>query len=287
MIAANCALSLDALGVIIAMNYYGGEMRAVGAQGGPGAAQLFGLGAAILVPSMVFIVLAHMVARAQELRTISRSMTEVALRLAEPETIASDAIVSVGQAIRREVAAMGDGVERALARAAELESLVHNEVAALERAYNETSCASAADRGPREPTRLPRRPVPTRSQRHQRRPTRGEPIHHSGERAGVSSVNDAAQRITRRFAEKGEHIHPRAGSCRRLHDRRHGDRGGELMEQLNRTSDEVSRTLACATHAWLLRDFKTDELTDKIVDISGDLSPPRFRRGSMHCRRPA
>src|SRR6266852_1996388 len=51
--------------------------------------------------------------------------------------IATASIVSVGQAIRREVAAMGDGVERALARAAELEALVHNEVAALERAYND------------------------------------------------------------------------------------------------------------------------------------------------------
>ena len=43
-------------------------------------------------------------------------------------TVATESIVSVGQAIRREVAAMGDGVdERALARAGELESLVHNE----------------------------------------------------------------------------------------------------------------------------------------------------------------
>ena len=32
---------------------------------------------------------------------------------------------------------MGDGVERALARAAELEALVANEVSALERAYND------------------------------------------------------------------------------------------------------------------------------------------------------
>ena len=46
-------------------------------------------------------------------------------------------MVSVGQAIRREVAAMGDGVERALARAGELETLVHNEVASLERAYSD------------------------------------------------------------------------------------------------------------------------------------------------------
>jgi len=46
-------------------------------------------------------------------------------------------MVTVGQAIRREVAAMGDGVERAIARAGELETLVANEVAALERAYSD------------------------------------------------------------------------------------------------------------------------------------------------------
>src|ERR1051326_1215611 len=51
--------------------------------------------------------------------------------------MAPGATVNVGRRGRREVAAMGDGVERALARAAELESLVNNEVTALERAYND------------------------------------------------------------------------------------------------------------------------------------------------------
>ena len=46
-------------------------------------------------------------------------------------------MVTVSQAIRREVAAMGDGIERALARASELEVLVHNEVASLERSYTD------------------------------------------------------------------------------------------------------------------------------------------------------
>ena len=65
------------------------------------------------------------------------AMTEVALRLAEPEDMAKESILSVGQAIRREVAAMGDGIERAIARASELEVLVHNEVSSLERSYND------------------------------------------------------------------------------------------------------------------------------------------------------
>ncbi|WP_162877543.1 hypothetical protein, partial [Escherichia coli] len=55
--------------------------------------------------------------------------------LAEPETVASDRIMSVGQAVRREVSAMNDGIARTIARATELETLVHSEVNALERSY--------------------------------------------------------------------------------------------------------------------------------------------------------
>src|SRR5262249_8453389 len=87
------------------------------------------LAVVFFVPIIFFYVLAHMAWRSQELRLITQAMAEVALRLADPET--------VGQAIRREVTAMGDGVERALARAAELETLVANEVSALEHAYND------------------------------------------------------------------------------------------------------------------------------------------------------
>ena len=101
-------------------------------------APVLGVMAAIFfAPIIFFYVLAHMAWRSQELRLITQSMAEVAMRLAEPETVARESIVTVGQAIRREVAAMGDGIERALARAAELETLVANEVSALEHAYND------------------------------------------------------------------------------------------------------------------------------------------------------
>src|SRR5712671_4193570 len=73
------------------------------------------LGAIFFAPIIFFYVLAHMAWRSQELRLITQSMAEVAMRLAEPETVARESIVTVGQAIRREVTAMGDGVERALA----------------------------------------------------------------------------------------------------------------------------------------------------------------------------
>ncbi len=91
----------------------------------------------LLAPAVFFFSTARMIVRSRELRAVAQSMAQVALRLAEPESVARDSLVTVGQAIRREVSAMGDGVERALARAAELETLVQNEVSAIERAYND------------------------------------------------------------------------------------------------------------------------------------------------------
>ncbi len=86
---------------------------------------------------MLFFAFAIMMARAHDLRNAARSMAEVALRLAEPETIASERIMTVGQAVRREVSAMNEGIERTIARATELETLVHSEVTALERSYTD------------------------------------------------------------------------------------------------------------------------------------------------------
>src|SRR5262249_58182216 len=96
------------------------------------------LGVVFFVPIIFFYVLAHMAWRSQELRLITQAIAEVAMRLAEPETVARESIVTVGQAIRREVAALGDGVERALARAAELQTRMGDEPSALQHAYSET-----------------------------------------------------------------------------------------------------------------------------------------------------
>ena len=100
------------------------------------------LAAAFFVPIVFFYVLAHMAWRSQELRLITQSMAEVAMRLAEPETVARESIVTVGQAIRREVAAMGDGIERALARAAELETLSRTRSPPSNTRTTTTRCAS-------------------------------------------------------------------------------------------------------------------------------------------------
>jgi len=98
---------------------------------------LIGLAVATVLPVILFWAFAAMVRRAQDMRLAAQSMTEVAFRLAEPENLAQDRVMMIGQAVRREVAAMGEGIERTLARAVELETLVHSEVSQIERSYTE------------------------------------------------------------------------------------------------------------------------------------------------------
>jgi hypothetical protein len=102
-----------------------------------GSASALTAAIAILVPIAIFWFLALLVWRAQELRLMASAMTEVAVRLAEPDRLAEQSVASVGQTIRRQVAAMNDAISRAIGRASELEAMVHSEVAALERSYGE------------------------------------------------------------------------------------------------------------------------------------------------------
>src|ERR1700720_1673864 len=189
------------------------------------------LAVVFLVPIVFFYVLAHMAWRSQELRLITQSMAEVAMRLAEPETVARESIVTVGQAIRREVTAMGDGVERALARAAELETLVANEVSALEHAYNDNELrirALLADLGSQRDTLV--------GQADQIRDAINS-IHLdlSHDISQISQlvadqVNEASRRITHTLAEKGEHISRALGHAGDSMIEALGERGGDLLE---------------------------------------------------------
>jgi hypothetical protein len=90
-----------------------------------------------LAPVLLFFITAMLVMRSQEMKLVGRAVSEVAMRLAEPESFSTEAVLSVSQAVRREVAAVGDGVERALARAGELETLVRSEIGTLERSYSD------------------------------------------------------------------------------------------------------------------------------------------------------
>jgi ABC-type transporter Mla subunit MlaD len=93
--------------------------------------------ATIGLPIALFWFLALLSWRAQELKLMSSAMTEVAVRLAEPDRSAEQSAASLGQAVRRQVSFMNEAISRALGRAGELEALVHNEVALLEKSYGE------------------------------------------------------------------------------------------------------------------------------------------------------
>ena len=95
----------------------------------------FYLATAICAPIAIVWLLALLSWHVDSLALKSSTMTEVAIRLAEPDRAAEQSIASLGQAVRRQVSFMSDAVSRALGRAGELEALVHTQVAELERSY--------------------------------------------------------------------------------------------------------------------------------------------------------
>jgi len=256
------------IGLALAIGFFGADFGNLFSRAA--APQLFGILGAIVVPIAFFFVLAHMVRRAQELRVIARSMTDVSMRLAEPETIAREAMVTVGQAIRREVAAMGDGVERALARAAELEALVHNEVAQLERAYNYNELRI---RGLIEDLANQRDTLVAQAEQ-VRNSLASVHLGLTQDITSISemvaaSVNDAASRITRTLAEKGEHITLALGRAGDSMIDAIGERGGDLLDHLNRTGDDVSRTLETASDKMTASlNVKTDHISEQVEELT-------------------
>ena len=237
------------------------------------AAIMIGLGAAALLPIIFFFGVAHMAWRGQELRLIAQSMAGVAMRLAEPESVARDSIVSVGQAIRREVAAMGDGVERALARASELETLVQNEVAALERTYSDNE------------VRI-RGLIQDLANQRDALVSQAEQVHSAINNVHIDltqdlstisdlvgqQVNEAAQRITHSLAEKGEHITLSLGHIGDNMIQQLNARGGDLLERLETASAETSRAIAMASDQLTSSlSFKTDHIGEEFAEIAQGL----------------
>ncbi len=260
-------------GVGLAWNYEP-SLEALFAQRIVAMPALIGLAALLIAPVFFFYALAHMVWRSQELRLIAQSMAEVAVRLAEPETVARDSIVSVGQAIRREVTAMGDGVERALARAAELESLVHNEVAALERAYNDNEVRI---RGLLNDLANQRDTLVSQAEQ-VRNAISSVRLDLSHDVNAVSElvaerVGETAQRITRSLADRGEHITLALGHAGDSMISALTERGNELLERLEQTGDRTNRAIMDATERLTTSlDFKTDHIHEEFAGLAASLT---------------
>ncbi|MFY9837085.1 MAG: hypothetical protein WAK55_11560 [Xanthobacteraceae bacterium] len=236
-------------------------------------ALLIGLGATALLPIVFFFGAAHMAWRAQELRLIAQSMAKVAMRLAEPEGAARDSIVTVGQAIRREVAAMGDGIERALARASELEALVQSEVAALERTYsdNEVRIRGLLQDLSNQRDTLVGQAEQVRSALNNVQIDLTQDLSTITDLVG-EQVNEAAQRITQSLAEKGERITATLGQIGDNMVQELSDRGGDLLSRLEGASEETSRAIAMASDRLSSSlDFKTNHIGQEFAEIADGL----------------
>src|SRR5262245_56716366 len=70
-----------------------------------GVAQVTLLAIVIAAPILFFFTLAAMARRVQEMRIVSRSMAQVAMRLSEPDKSSQASVASLSEAVRREISA--------------------------------------------------------------------------------------------------------------------------------------------------------------------------------------
>ena len=241
----------------------------VGAESG-GALALVGLGAMFLAPLVLFYFMASLAWRGQELSLIAQSMAQMAVRFSEPEKMSGDGMVSVGQAIRREVAAMGDGVERAIARASELEALVTNEVSSLERAYTDnevrmrallTDIAVQRDNLVGQAEQV-------------RNAISGVQIDLRQDIALISDaiaarVDEVAQNITNALEERSEHITRALSNAGDNMIIALGERGGDLLDRLEEASTQTAASVLDASERLTENlNFKTGHVHEEFADLA-------------------
>ena len=246
------------------------SLQAAVGQGSGGALTLATLAALFLVPVLLFYFLASLAWRSQELRMIAQSMAQVAIRFSEPETSAGDSMVTVGQAVRREVTAMGNGIERAIARAGELENLVESEVAALERAFSDNEVRIRTllqDIG------------------YQRDNLVGEAEQVRSAISGVqldlrhdvalisdaiaSRVDEVTKSITSTLEERGAYITQMLGNAGDTMTLALSERAGDLLARLEEASAQTTRAMHDASERLTSSlNFKTSHVHDEFADLA-------------------
>jgi hypothetical protein len=254
---------------LLAVSFLPALQTAIG-QGSGGVLVVAGLAALFFAPVLLFYFLANLAWRGQELRMIAQSMAQVAIRFSEPENTASDSMVTVGQAIRREVAAMGDGIERAIARAGELETLVANEVSALERAYtdNEVRIRALLQDIAHQRDNLVGQAEQVRSA------ISGVQIDLRHDIALISDaiasrVDEVAKSITGALEERGAHITSALSHAGDNMILALGERGGDLLDRLEEASAETTRAVLDASERLTTSlNFKTGHVHDEFVDLA-------------------
>src|SRR5665213_2020167 len=89
----------------------------------------------LVLPPVTIVAIAFNMWRSQQLRITSEVLMQQAMRLINPQDIATEGLTSIAQSVRQEVDMLVGGVEHALQRASALEEIVHKEVSAVERAF--------------------------------------------------------------------------------------------------------------------------------------------------------
>ncbi len=227
--------------------------------------------ATIVIPIALFWFLAILVWRAQELRLMSSAMTEVAVRLAEPDRMAEQSVASLGQTVRRQVAAMNDAISRALGRAGELEALVHNEVAALERSYteNENRIRNLINELASE-----REALANNSERVSEA-LRGigsqvtREITAASEKAS-QSLGHASTTMTEAFANRGHKITAAVTAAGTAIDEKLAERGARITEQLQKHGAQAAEALRMSSLEVTRAIQETSDRTAAAISAKGN-----------------
>ncbi|MGE4373953.1 MAG: hypothetical protein AB7E29_13845 [Xanthobacter sp.] len=263
------------VGIAMAFAYHRGLVESSnGVQSLLDSPALLGVFASILLPPLAFLGMAAMVRRSQQLEVIARSMTDVALRLAQPETIATESVVTVGQAVRREVSAMADGVDRATARATELEAMVRTEVSILERAYedNEIRIRSLVDELQAE-----RHAIQLETERLRDGIAGTEAILSEEVKLISGRIHDtmmeASEQVTEILSQKGENI---TSALAQVGDSMIDNltaKGAELIDRLQITGSEIRDDLSSSGDI-LVETLKsrTDDLAANLLTTTTDVT---------------
>lgn len=95
-------------------------------------ADLWTIGATIGVPVFLLWLTTYLIWQSQQLRLMSEALARTAMRLTEPEDIATEQVATVAQAVRREIDDMKAGVDDALEQATALNALLSRQLESLE-----------------------------------------------------------------------------------------------------------------------------------------------------------
>jgi hypothetical protein len=93
--------------------------------------------ALVVLPAAAVVALSALAQQTLVLRQTSRTLLDASSRLLEPESAGVKTVAVLGQAIRREMGTLSEGIDRAISRAAELQLVIRNELLSLDATYGQ------------------------------------------------------------------------------------------------------------------------------------------------------